>query len=104
MVELKNYFRSFLIMARRYEKVSHLMEEIFELKEKGYPNSKIALKFKSSLKRCSTERVVCPTYCIPLSRLVLTNSPQGGFCYLQPMLKNWRATGVENTAAVVFRA
>ena len=38
-------------MTRRYEKVSHLTGEIFELKEKGYPNSEIALNFNLSLKQ-----------------------------------------------------
>ena len=38
-------------MARTYVKVSHLAKEIFELKEKGYPNSEIALKFNLSIKQ-----------------------------------------------------
>ena len=38
-------------MARRYEKVSHLTKEVFELKEKGYPNSEIALNFNLSVKQ-----------------------------------------------------
>ena len=38
-------------MARRYEKLSHLTGEIFELKEKVYPNSEIALKFNLSVKQ-----------------------------------------------------
>ncbi len=38
-------------MARTYVKVSHLAKEIFALKEKGYPNSEIALKFNLSVKQ-----------------------------------------------------
>ena len=57
--------------------VSHLTGEIFELKEKGYPNSEIALKFNLSLKqvknlvaRENRKRKQC------LNRVVLNNQNQ----------------------------